>query len=276
MVDYRNAVIEAAKYVKEKSAGFKPKIGIILGTGLSSFTDNLNDTITINYKEIPNFPVSTAPSHKGNLILGQYGSQNVIAMQGRFHYYEGYSMDKVTFPIRVMKELGVELIIVTNAAGGLNPKLKAGSIVLIKDHINHMGTNPLIGPNDEYFGERFPSMNDPYSKRLRDKFLQISEEKGIEVTEGVYIGVTGPSIETVSECRAFLSWGADVVGMSTVPEVIVSVHSGIEVLGISIVTNMSNLYHNEEHSQQEIQDTAQRSYDNINRILEVFVEKAFF
>lgn len=272
MKDKVEKIVEAAQYIKERS-GMRPVGGLILGTGLSSLTDNVKNGVSIPYREIPGFPESTAPSHKGELIIGDYGNKTMLIMQGRFHFYEGYSMEQITFPVRVMKELGIEFLIVTNAAGSLNEELQPGSIVLLKDHINFMGTNPLIGPHSDDWGERFPSLNEPYSGILRRIALEAAVVENIKLPEGIYIAVSGPSLETESECRTFSQWGADVVGMSTVPEVIVGVQCGLKILGLSVVTNMSNMFHSEEHHQSSIEETARESYERLTRLIVRTIEK---
>jgi purine-nucleoside phosphorylase len=263
---------QAADYILEKT-GVQPEGGLILGTGLSSLTDKVEGGIVIPYKEIPGFPVSTAPSHRGQLMLGDFGNKKMLIMQGRFHYYEGYTMEQVTFPVRVMKELGVQFLIVTNAAGSLKENLRPGNIVLLEDHINFMGINPLIGQHDDYFGDRFPSLNEPYSQRLREIASQVAEKLKIDLARGVYLAVSGPSLESKSECRTFAQWGADLVGMSTVPEVIVGVQSRLELLGFSIVTNMSNLFHGESHQQKDIEKTARSSYEELSELLHKTIEE---
>ncbi|MCL7747085.1 purine-nucleoside phosphorylase [Halalkalibacter sp. MEB205] len=216
-----------------------PSIGLILGSGLGVLADEIQNPVKVPYSEIPNFPVSTVAGHAGQLVFGMLEGKQVVAMQGRFHFYEGYSMDVVTFPVRVMKALGVEQIIVTNAAGGVNESYEPGNLMIIKDHINNMGQNPLIGPNDEAFGVRFPDMSSAYSGRLRELARDHAEKLTINVQEGVYVGNTGPSYETPAEIRMLRTLGADAVGMSTVPEVIVARHAGLEVLGISCISNMA-------------------------------------
>jgi purine-nucleoside phosphorylase len=229
-------ILLSVSYIKEK-INITPTIGLVLGSGLSPLADKIKNPIIIPYKKIPHFPISTVQGHKGNLVIGTIDDKNVICMQGRFHYYEGYTMQEVTFPIRVMKLLGVKTLIVTNAAGGVNSSFKEGDIMLINDHINRM-PNPLIGKNDERFGVRFPSMNEAYSIRLRNLAKKAANDNNITLREGVYIATTGPSFETNAEYRYFRLIGADAVGMSTVPEVIVAVHSGIEVLGLSVISNV--------------------------------------
>ena len=226
----------AAEYVASKLGGHKPMVGIVLGSGLGKLAEQIENKIVIPYKEIPGFPVSTAVGHKGNFIAGYLGGKPVIAMQGRFHYYEGYTMDLVTLPIRVMKVLGIEYLFVSNAAGGVNFDFKVGDLMVITDHINHL-PNPLIGPNMPEFGPRFPDMTRPYDMNLRKKAFEFAEKLGIELKQGVYFAGTGPSYETPAEYKYFRLIGGDAVGMSTIPEVIVARHSDIPVFGMSVITN---------------------------------------
>lgn len=219
------------KYTKKK-----PKVGIILGTGLGALSSEIKEPIRISYKNIPNFPLSTVESHAGELVLGKMGNTQVIAMKGRFHRYEGYSLEQVTFPVRVMKALGIEYLLVSNACGGMNRTFQPGDLMIIEDHINMMGDNPLIGKNDDKLGPRWPDMSEPYSRELILLAEKIAWEKRIPIHKGIYVAVTGPNLETRAEYR-WLSSLADVVGMSTVPEVIVAVHCGLKVLGISVVTD---------------------------------------
>lgn len=228
--------MSAAEFIAAKLDGRKPFAGIVLGSGLGKLADKIENPTVISYKEIPGFPVSTAVGHKGNFIAGELGGKFVVAMQGRFHYYEGYPMDLVTLPIRVMKVLGIQYLFVSNAAGGVNYNFKVGDLMVITDHINHL-PNPLVGPNMEEFGPRFPDMTRPYDPSLRAKAFQIADELGITLKQGVYFAGTGPSYETPAEYKYFRLIGADVVGMSTIPEVIVARHSSIPVFGISVVTN---------------------------------------
>ncbi|MFF2448721.1 purine-nucleoside phosphorylase [Neobacillus sp. NPDC058068] len=228
----------AAGFLKEKYAN-TPKIGLILGSGLGVLADEIENPVKIPYNEIPDFPISTVEGHAGQLVFGVLNGVEVVAMQGRFHFYEGYSMDKVTFPVRVMKELGVGMLIVTNAAGGVNESFEPGDLMLISDHINNMGTNPLIGPNDSRHGVRFPDMSEAYTKDLRAAAKEIAARLNINVKEGVYFGNPGPVYETPAEIRMIRGMGGDAVGMSTVPEVIVARHSGMKVLGISCISNMA-------------------------------------
>ena len=227
--------LESADYIRERIS-ISPKVGIILGSGLGKLADSITDKEVIPYAQIPNFLLSTAPGHQGNLIAGRLGGKEVICMQGRFHYYEGYGMEQVTFPIRVFKLLGVEVLFVSNAAGGINPKLKVGDLMIIKDHIN-LVPNPLIGPNHEEFGTRFPDMTRVYDKKLIKICEDMAEIRGIPVRHGVYVGSTGPTFETPAEYKFFKTIGADATGMSTVPEVIVARHCGLRVFGMSVITN---------------------------------------
>ncbi|MDL2239054.1 purine-nucleoside phosphorylase [Bacteroidales bacterium OttesenSCG-928-K03] len=226
---------KSVDYIKTKIK-VNPKVAIILGSGLHRLAESIENPITIPYKDIPEFPVSTAPGHKGNLIFGKISGVDVVVMQGRFHFYEGYPMSVVTYPIRVFSLLGVEYLFVTNAAGGINKSFGVGDVMLINDHIS-LTQNPLIGKNLEEFGERFPDMTVPYDKELRVLALKIAKEQNIELKQGVYIGVTGPSFETIAEVNFFRLIGADAVGMSTVPEVIVARQCSMKVFGMSMITN---------------------------------------
>ncbi|MDR9414665.1 MAG: purine-nucleoside phosphorylase [Gracilimonas sp.] len=216
---------------------FQPEYLLILGTGLGQLADEIEPIHTISYKDIPHFPVSTVESHAGKLIFGQLGGKNVVAMQGRFHYYEGYTMQQIVFPVRVAKAIGAQTLLVSNACGGLNTNFSKGDIMLITDHINFQGDNPLIGPNDNELGPRFPDMSEPYTERLLELAENVALEHSIKMHQGVYLSVTGPMLETKAEYRYMRNLGADVVGMSTVPEVISAVHMGMDVLGISVITD---------------------------------------
>ena len=229
-------IMTAAEYVAAKLGGAKPVAGIVLGSGLGKLAEHIENKIVIPYKEIPGFPVSTAIGHKGNFIAGELGGKFVIAMQGRFHYYEGYPMELVTLPIRVMKVLGIQYLFVSNAAGGVNFDFKVGDLMIIRDHISHL-PNPLIGPNLEEFGPRFPDMTRPYDLKLIALAKEKAAELGIQLHQGVYFAGTGPSYETPAEYKYFRLIGADAVGMSTIPEVIVARHSDIPVFGMSVITN---------------------------------------
>ena len=234
--DYKKSVETAAEFLSER-IGFKPRVAIVLGSGLSGIAHSLQDPVTIPYSEIPSFPVSTAPGHKGELIFGKLNGKNTMLMNGRFHFYEGYTMQQVTFPVRVMQLLEVEVLIVTNAAGGLNPTFEVARPMIITDHINFMGDNPLRGPNVEEWGPRFPDMSEPYNLGLIALAEKVALDQKIKVQKGVYVAVPGPNLETKAEYRFLRGIGADVVGMSTVPENIVANHMGMKVLGFSIVTD---------------------------------------
>ncbi len=237
MDNLKQTITEAADYIRTQ-ADLVPDIGIILGTGLGSLGDGIELSATVGYETIPHFPVSTVESHAGRLLFGTLGGKNVVAMQGRFHFYEGYTMAQVTFPVRVMKELGINILVVSNACGGLNPQFKRGDLMSITDHINLQGANPLIGPNDESIGPRFPDMYNCYDSALVKLAEQVALEKKLLLHKGVYVSVTGPNLETAAEYRFLRCIGADVVGMSTVPEVIAARHQGTRVAGFSIITDM--------------------------------------
>ena len=228
---------EAAAFIRGRW-NVKPEVGIVLGTGLGNLVRNIDIAESIAYEEIPHFAASTVESHAGKLILGSLEGKNVAAMQGRFHCYEGYTAKQIVFPIRVMRELGAEILIISNACGGLNPQFKRGDIVLIEDHINLLGINPLIGVNDPRLGPRYPDMIEPYSRELREKARAAALRLGIPTQQGVYVAVPGPNLETRAEYRYLRGIGADVVGMSTVPEVIAAVHAGMKTVGFSIITDM--------------------------------------
>jgi purine-nucleoside phosphorylase len=229
-------VQEATQAVRARWDG-QASVGIILGTGLGALASEIAAEATISYRGIPHFPHSTVESHRGQLVCGALAGRSVVAMEGRFHLYEGYSVAQVTFPIRVLKELGCSILIVSNAAGGMNPLHAKGDLIVIEDHINLMGVNPLIGPNDERLGPRFPDLIEPYDRGLQEVALRMALEANIVAHRGVYVAVTGPNLETRAEYRFLRGVGADVVGMSTVPEVLVAVHAGLKVLGFSIVTD---------------------------------------
>lgn len=239
-------IMAAAEYIAARLDGRKPLAGIVLGSGLGKLADEIENPTVIPYKDIPGFPVSTAIGHKGNFIAGEVGGKYVVAMQGRFHYYEGYPMDLVTLPIRVMKVLGIQYLFVSNAAGGVNFDFKVGDLMVITDHINHL-PNPLVGPNLAEFGPRFPDMTRPYDVRLRKMAFSIAGEMGIELRSGVYFAGTGPSYETPAEYKYFRLIGADAVGMSTIPEVIVARHSDIPVFGMSVITNEAHDDYSEDY-----------------------------
>ena len=227
---------KAVEFLRTRIGDFEPEVGIVLGSGLGKLADSITDPVTVPYREIPGFPVSTAVGHKGNFIAGRLGGKTVIAMQGRFHYYEGYPMELVVLPVRVMKRLGIKYLFVSNAAGGVNFDFKIGDLMIIRDHINLL-PNPLVGKNLDEFGPRFPDMTRPYDPSLIKAAENIASDLGIQVRKGVYLAGTGPSYETPSEYRYFRMIGADAVGMSTIPEVIAARHASVPVFGMSVITN---------------------------------------
>lgn len=235
--EFRSKRNEATSYIRNRINDFKPEYLVILGTGLGQLTEEVEFLTSIDYDDIPHFPVSTVESHHGRLLFGHLAGKPVIAMQGRFHFYEGYSMQLIVFPVRVARALGVQTLIVSNACGGLNPNFTRGDIMLINDHINFLADNPLIGPNDNELGSRFPDMSEPYTKCLIETAETVALDLSIKMHEGVYLAVSGPMLETKAEYRYMRQLGADVVGMSTVPEVIAAVHMGLQVLGISVITD---------------------------------------
>lgn len=235
----KQMIKEASAFIRKQMGHQQPKIGFVLGSGLGVLGDDIENCVTIRYEDIPHFPTSTVSGHAGQLIIGQLAGKQVIAMKGRFHYYEGYSLSEVTFPIRVMKQLGVETMIITNAAGGINEQFNPGDLMIITDHINLMGTNPLIGPNDSNIGDRFLDMTEAYDREYICLAEQCAKQLNINVKKGVYVGNTGPTYETPAEINMLRTIGGDAVGMSTVPEVIVSRHVRLRVLGISCISNMA-------------------------------------
>ncbi|RLQ90634.1 purine-nucleoside phosphorylase [Falsibacillus albus] len=252
---------KASDFLKNKYTG-TPSIGLILGSGLGVLADEIENPVRIPYNEIPDFPISTVAGHAGQLVFGQLSGKEVVAMQGRFHYYEGYEFDQVTFPVRVMKALGVETLIVTNAAGGVNESFEPGDLMIISDHINNMGGNPLIGPNDGRLGVRFPDMSEAYNKELRHTARDIADKLNIKIQEGVYVGNTGPAYETPAEIRMFRTLGGDAVGMSTVPEVIVARHAQMNVLGISCISNMAAGILDQPLTHDEVIETTEKVRTN--------------
>ncbi|MFA9556064.1 purine-nucleoside phosphorylase [Evansella sp. AB-rgal1] len=249
--------IKAAEELISNKIQKKPSIGLILGSGLGVLADEIQNAVRIPYSDIPGFPTSTVAGHKGQLVIGELEGKQVVAMQGRFHFYEGYPMDLVTLPVRVMKAIGVSSIIVTNAAGGINENYKPGDLMLIRDHINLTGANPLIGPNDDAVGVRFPDMSQAYSPKLLDLGKQAAKNIGLTVQEGVYVGNPGPSYETPAEIRMLRTLGGDAVGMSTVPEVIVARHSELQVLGISCISNMAAGILDQPLTHEEVMETTE-------------------
>ncbi|MDK2919094.1 MAG: purine-nucleoside phosphorylase [Candidatus Petromonas sp.] len=255
MIDLLNKIEKTYKFLNERIS-FKPEIGLILGSGLGVLADEIENSVKIPYREIPYFPVSTVEGHAGQFVAGTLNGKKVIAMQGRFHYYEGYSMQEVTFPVRVMKRLGVKILLVTNAAGGVNGKFKPGDLMVIKDHINFSFDNPLIGKNYEELGPRFPDTSRAYNRDLINKVKDVARKNNIDLKEGVYVFNTGPTYETPAEIRLARFIGGDAVGMSTVPEVIVAAHSNIDVIGLSCITNMAAGILDQPLSHEEVVETA--------------------
>ncbi len=250
----------------------KPEIGIVLGTGLGGIVKMIEVEKKIPYHDIPNFPVSTVSGHSGTLIYGELSGKKVVAMQGRFHYYEGWEMPEVTFPIRVMKLLGVEKLMVSNASGGVNPKFKVGDIMIITDHINMMPEHPLRGENEDRFGPRFVDMHEPYSKRMITLMKKVARENKISVREGIYLALQGPTFETPAEYRMVKLMGADAVGMSTVPEVIVAKHMGMDCFGLSVITDLGIEGKIEEVSHEAVQLAAKSSEAIISKLVAAFIE----
>jgi len=264
-------VQETVNFIKEKTAGFTPEYGVILGSGLGSFTDDIQIEYTLQYGDIPNFPVSTVQGHKGALVFGTIGTKKVVAMQGRFHFYEGYNMKQVTFPVRVMKYLDVKKLIVSSASGGVNPNYKVGTIAILKDHINMMPEHPLNGKNDERFGPRFVNMSDPYSKLMIAKAKELAQSMNIDVQDGIYLALQGPTFETLAEYKMVKNVGADCVGMSTVPEVIVARHMNMEVFGLSVITDMGDEENIEEVSHDEVLKAAQKAEPHVRRLIKELI-----
>lgn len=248
---------EAAAFIKNET-NITPQIGLILGSGLGVLADLIEQPIVIDYSRIPHFPVSTVEGHAGELVVGSIKGKQVLIMKGRFHAYEGYGAETVSFPVRVMKELGVQTLIVTNAAGGINESYQVGDLMVISDHLNMTFRNPLIGPNDSALGVRFPDMSEAYSKRLRKLAHDVAATQDFKLQEGVYVGLLGPNYETPAEIRMFRTLGGDAVGMSTVPEVIVARHAGIEVLGFSCISNMASGILDQPLSHAEVMETTEK------------------
>jgi purine-nucleoside phosphorylase len=264
---------QTADFLRNQIQGELPTLGIIMGTGLGTLSDLIENKQIIPYSEIPNFPVSTVEGHSGNLIVGNLGGKRVLGMQGRFHYYEGYDMKQVTFPVRVMKALGVETLFVSNAAGGMNKEFKVGDVMIITDHINFFPENPLRGRNYNELGTRFPAMTEAYSKKLVALADTIAAEKDIRLVHGVYIGVTGPTFETPAEYEAFRIMGADAVGMSTVPEVIVANHAGMTVFGISVITDLGGKEITDVPTHEEVQKAALKAQPTVLALVNEMVAR---
>lgn len=261
------------RQIREKIPGRHPQIAIILGSGLGSLADSVSDAINIAYKDIEGFPQTTVSGHQGKLIVGRLEGIEVICLQGRFHLYEGHRPQVINTVIKTLRELGIRQLIVTNAAGSLNPEFRPGTIMLINDHINFSGTNPLIGPNDEKYGPRFPDMSNAYTAALRKKIKDIASTINIPLAEGVYMMVPGPNFETAAEIRAFRILGADAVGMSTVPEVICAVHSGMQVLGLSVLTNMGTGLRQGEQSHEETLAQGEKASASLQTLVRAFLKQ---
>jgi purine-nucleoside phosphorylase len=263
---------EAADFIRSKTS-HQPRIGLVLGSGLGDFADDLEERVTLPYSTIPHFPVSSAVGHAGNLVIGKVAGIPIAAMQGRVHYYEGHTMLRVTFPMRVFCRLGIKGVLLTNAAGGIGPELKPGCLVVLKDHINLQGTNALIGTNDDRFGPRFPDMTEGYAKDWRALALEQGQRQGIDIYEGIYAAVPGPSYETPAEIRFLRIIGADVVGMSTVAEVVVARHCGMKVLAISIVTNMAAGILDQPINHAEVLEIGQRIKGRLTELLRSLIPR---
>ncbi len=263
-----------ASMIQERIGSKKPVLGIVLGSGLGSLANNIKDPVVIPYRDLPGFPVSTAVGHKGNFIVGELGGKTVIAMQGRIHYYEGYRMDQVVLPIRVMIGVGIQYLFVSNAAGGTNLAYHVGDLMIIRDHINLL-PNPLIGPNFDDFGPRFPDMTRPYDPALIRLAVQIGEELGIKLHRGVYVGGTGPSYETPAEYKYFRTIGGDAVGMSTIPEVIVARHAGVPVFGISVITNEAHDDYADDYENDgdDVVKAANAAAERMTRLITQMIER---
>lgn len=263
-------VAETVRFIQNK-VNYSPDYGVILGSGLGGFVNDINVEYVLEYKDIPNFPISTVEGHEGALLFGSIGNKKVMAMQGRFHFYEGYDMKQVTFPVRVMKQLGVKKLVVSNASGGVNPSFKVGDVMLITDHINMMPEHPLRGSNDTRFGPRFVNMSEPYSKDMNAKIRKVAQEFNIDLKEGVYLALQGPTFETLAEYRMVKVMGADCVGMSTVPEVIVAKHMGMDCIGVSIITDMGNEESIEEVNHHEVLEAAKKAEPIVRKLIKEFI-----
>ena len=272
MKKINSLIAESVNFIRKRYK-IQADVGIILGTGLNELINIIDIHLEIPYHEIPHFKNSTAPSHHGKMLFGTFNNKNIIIMQGRLHCYEGYSALQTTYPIFIMKELGIKTLIVTNAVGSLDEDLQIGDIVVIKDHINLTGTNPLVGENDSDFGPRFPSMHDAYYKEYRQIAQKICVDSDIFFKEGVYIGLLGPSLETTAECRMLKTIGGDMVGLSTVHEVIVGVYLGLKILGISTITNLSNLFHSDTHAQSNIEEVAKKAQAKLKVLIQNFLKE---
>jgi purine-nucleoside phosphorylase len=266
MLPLYERVQEAVAFIRGRSP-LEPQVGLVLGSGLGAVVEGMADPVALDYAEIPHFPAVTVAGHSGRLLVGRWATTEVAVLQGRFHYYEGYAMEDVTFPIRVLGALGVRCVVLTNAAGGINLRLRPGSLMLITDHLNLMGANPLRGPNDERFGPRFPDLTHVYSPRLRALAHEVAREIGLVLEEGVYAAMSGPSYETPAEIRMLRQLGADAVGMSTVPEAIVARHMGMEVLGLSVIANMAAGLTDRPLRHEEVLEAAARVQEQLRALI---------
>lgn len=271
MLELSKKIENALSFIRTKTKS-APKVGVILGSGLGDFIDSLSDTVTIPYQEIPDFPLSTVEGHEGAFVIGRFNEIPIVALKGRLHYYEGYSQSEITIPVRIMKKLGVETLILTNAAGGINLDFSEGTLMLISDHINCSGSNPLVGANLDDFGPRFPDVSDIYTKELRAKLKTIAINQGIDLNEGVYIMYSGPNYETPAEIRFYRAVGADAVGMSTVPEALVATHCGMKIIGISCITNMATGVLDKKLDHKEVIETANKVKSDFTKLLQLAIE----
>ena len=269
-----NDIQTAYDYILGKIGNIRPTVGAILGSGLGDFADSLSNPVIVEFSEIPGFPQSTVEGHQGQFVFGEKEGKQVVALKGRLHFYEGYDMQRVTLPVRIMSLLGVKTLIVTNAAGGLNPSFAVGDLMLIRDHINYSGDNPLKGQNLDQFGPRFPDCTNIYTNALADKLLAQTNENGLKLQQGTYLMVSGPSYETPAEIKMFSQWGADAVGMSTVPETIVAAHCGIDVIGISCITNLAAGISPENLSHAEVIEIAAKAKPNFIKALDLAIAGA--
>lgn len=263
---------QAARTIRSRT-DLNPQLALILGSGLGGFADEFVEAVAIPYGEIPGFATSTAEGHAGRLVIGKVGNVPVVAMQGRVHFYEGYSLEEVTFPIRVFKLLGVKRLVLTNAAGGIDIELNQGALMVISDHLNLMGVNPLRGPNDERFGPRFPDLSEAYSRKLQEQAVDEAHKLGVDLRRGIYAALAGPSYETPAEIHMLRGLGADAVGMSTVPEAIVARHMGIDVLGISCITNMAAGISDEPINHAEVMETGRRVRETFTKLLRGIISR---
>ena len=264
---------QSTAFIRDQLEGNIPEVGLILGSGLGVLSEQIGNPLVIKYEQIPGFPVSTVEGHAGELVVGELEGKVVLALKGRFHYYEGYTIQQVTLPVRMMKKLGIENLIITNAAGGINEDFEPGDIMIIKDHINFAFVNPLIGANLDEFGPRFPDLSRSYSPELIQIAEQAAQESGLVIKEGVYMYGTGPSYETPAEVRAVRFLGADAVGMSTVPEVLAAVHSGMKVLGISCISNMAAGIMDQPLTHREVMETTEKIKDSFSNLVRKIVAK---